>query len=244
MATVHRRLAELKLRHGRRRVLVLDDLNAAYVPIPKVASTTLRRLLAKHQIKASYPELHSLPAEARLAAIEQKIRRSLRPRACRRLGKDHLVFAFVRHPLTRLHSCYIDKVQLAAENGKRFTLSRYGAHPDMDFPNFVRHVATIPDSRSEQHFRSQSCWLYDRGKPLIGFVGRLETLDDDWASLRSRIALPPIPGRRRESGAVSALSGLPMDRATAGIAIARYQRDIDLLGYGEATEAWLRQLSN
>lgn len=242
MAGVHRGLAEFKLRHGRRRVLVLDDLNAAYLPIPKVASTTLRRLLGEHQIKTCHPELRSLPAEVRLAAIEQKIRRSLQPGACRQLAQRHLVFAFVRHPLTRLHSCYVDKVRLAAEKGKRFTLGRYGVRQEMDFPEFVRHVAAIPDSRSEQHFRSQSCWLYDGGKPLVGFLGKLESLDEDWADLQQRIALPPIPGRRRASGAVSALPGLPMDRATAEVAVARYQQDIDLLGYREETEAWLSQL--
>lgn len=242
--TIHRHLATCKLARNSRRILLLEDIKAGYVPVPKVASSSLRSMVCERQAAVLYPDTLALPPDRRQALVEQRIRRSLGPYRVCRLKREYFLFAFVRHPLMRLYSCYVDKVVQAVHKGKRFTLRRYGVDPAMGFDEFVRHIAEIPDSQAEQHFRSQHCYLFHRRRPLVHFIGKLEHMDRDWEALRQRLGPGVELARKRGSGAGTLLGSLPLDHATATLAVARYRDDIDLLGYGEETDHWLIDLAD
>ncbi len=237
-----RMLHEGKARSNRRRILLMEDLRAGYIPIPKVASSSLRLLICQRQARHLHPELLEQSPRALQKEVERRIRISRGPAGTRRLGERYFLFAFVRNPLTRLYSCYRDKVVKAAEQGKEFSLAPWGVEPGMSFDWFVRHIARIPDSRSEQHFRSQHLLLRQGGHWMVDYLGRFENLDDDWQELSARIGLDARPKAKRSSGAGASLDGLPLGREAAELAVERYWQDIALLGYRDEISAWLDRL--
>ena len=76
-----------------------------------------------------------------------------------RLGKASWLM-FVRHPISRLLSGYLDKERLLA----RKNVSERGT--PSDFANFVRHLTSLPRSKLDEHFKpqSQQCKLADGAK--------------------------------------------------------------------------------
>ncbi len=84
-------------------------------------------------------------------------------------------FTFVRHPLDRLVSCYVDKVQSGRSHQMGASLSA-----DCTLREFVSFIVNrIP--RANAHYAPQSNVLY--GKKL-DFVGRFENLENDWRRLQ------------------------------------------------------------
>ena len=239
-----RMLHQGKARSNRRRILLIEDLQAGYTPIPKVASSSLRLMFCQRQARQLYPDLLEQAPRALQKEVERRVRVSRGAVGTRRLAEQYFLFAFVRNPLTRLYSCYRDKVVKAADRGKEFSLAPWGAEPGMSFEEFVRLVARIPDARSEQHFRSQHLLVRQGSHWLVNWLGRFETLDEDWRDLSERIGLEPDirPVARRGSGAGSALERLPLERETAELAAERYREDIALLGYQDEVSSWLARL--
>ncbi len=61
----------------------------------------------------------------------------------------------------------------------------------MSFRDFVRAVASIPDEDADEHFRSQSDYVTNAsGFVAVDFVGRYESLGDDFAYVVREIGLP------------------------------------------------------
>jgi len=75
---------------------------------------------------------------------------------------SYFLFTFVRDPYDRILSCYINKFLQYKE---RFIYEDYlmGYLKENDsFEDFVRKVAVIPDTLSDEHFRSQYSILYKK----------------------------------------------------------------------------------
>lgn len=87
--------------------------------------------------------------------------------------------AFVRHPVDRLASVWRHLVRDIWHP----RMQSMGVQPGEDFSIFVERIIGIPDCLRDPHVRTQSALL-----PSLDFVGRVETLYEDWASL----GLPPI----------------------------------------------------
>ena len=241
---LERRINDWKTGRSRRRVLVLDDLRAGYIPIAKVASTSLRLHLCRRQARLFYPDEAAQDPRTLQKCMEKRIRKTLGVDETRRLATTHFLFAFVRNPITRLYSCYLDKVVKAARLGEECRLRLYGLSSDMSLDEFVRCIAEIPDAQSDQHFRSQHLYVRADNEWLVQFLGKFERLNADWARLSTRLALDEIPAIQRSTGAGSALAKVPMKRETARIAVDRYREDIETLGYADEIEEWLRSFDN
>ncbi len=147
----------------RRRVLVMKDVTAGYIPIPKAASSSLRRLVCGQQAHLVNPQLLEQDTRTMQKAVEKYIGRSMNSGQLFQLARSHFLFAYVRNPLTRVYSCYLDKVVKAQRQGRRNPLRPWGIAFDMDFEAFARRVISFPDNQSEQHFR---CILSGTWKPL------------------------------------------------------------------------------
>lgn len=239
---LNRTLTSWKMRRNRRRILLIDDLDAGYVPVAKVASTAIRRRICERQVAHQFPDLEGLSGKCMQAQVEKRIRISASVGKALELREDRFLFAFVRNPLTRLYSCYLDKVVAAADKGRACSLAPWGVSAAMSFEDFVRCIAAIPDDRADQHFRSQYPLLWHRDKWLVDFVGHFESLGEDWSKLAAEIGLDQFPGRQRSSGAGDALRRLPLSAEVAGLAVQRYRQDIDLFGYREEIDRWLAGL--
>lgn len=96
-------------------------------------------------------------------------------------------FTFVRHPVARLYSCWLNKV---VENPELLPgMAAMGITHGMEFDAFVEVVARTPEARTEIHLRSQSSIVTWRGRVLPDFVGRVEESEAAWAHVRQEIQM-------------------------------------------------------
>ncbi|MFO7838525.1 MAG: sulfotransferase family 2 domain-containing protein [Desulfosalsimonadaceae bacterium] len=233
------------MKRNRRRILIIEDLGVGYIPIYKVASTSLRNLICGRQKGRHFPGWRNRKLTVfKKREVERCIRKSAGIRRTRRLKRKYFLFAFVRNPITRLYSCYLDKVVRPGKEGKRCNLRRYGIETDMDFEAFARRIAEIPDSKADKHFRSQLFEIYYQGEWLVDFVGRLENMVADWQRLAKKTGLEEIPEIYRKTGAGNGLDQVPLSLETARLIARRYSQAIDLLGYREEIDAWLARKSS
>ncbi len=171
--------------------LILESHRAVYFEVPKVACTTINFLLIRWLIRPherfSVQQVHS----------DQTL-----PRQFGRLQTpydQYFKFGFVRHPVSRLQSCFLDKVKSVEfqqsglyEDGLYMPLKKYGElfYPGMSFEAFVASVAQLSDNDADPHFRSQSCFLLNNAGDLeLDFVGRFENLAVDLSVVLERFGL-------------------------------------------------------
>lgn len=140
------------------------------------------------------------------------------------------VFTFVRNPLSRLYSCYANKVLDAAKLGGKFPFAALGVTANTTFDEFVRIVADTPDERSERHFRSQTWFISTEGKLITDYIGKIERFSEDWEELRERYNLPEYPHNNRSSMGNTDFSSF-YSKESYRLAAERYRTDIQVLGY-------------
>lgn len=238
---VSRAISDWQNSRNRRRILLMDDIAAGYIPLPKVASTSLRGVICRRQAKLAMPQYAELELDELIRQVEKMIRVSKNVRQTRKMAAKYFLFAFVRNPATRLYSCYLDKLVKPGREGKETSLRRYGMTADMTFDEFVHAVCAIPDDRSDKHFRSQHHHLFDGDGKLVHFIGKFESLNEEWRALMEQIPLgEPLPVER-SSGAGDGLENLPLSKAGRRQLLDRYRKDVDLLGYAEEMERWTQE---
>ncbi len=119
-------------------------------------------------------------------------------------------FAFVRNPWDRLYSAYRYLKSGAMGEPHDLAWIEKNMSDVKDFEDFVLNFLPRPEIRSFVHFRTQESFLRNTvtGKVGVDFVGRFETLEQDFATAANRIgrdtALPhlnksKISGRYREA---------------------------------------------
>lgn len=155
-------------------------LGVAYCVNSKVANTAiLRALLRVEEPGVEHPNPHDKSVKGRYVSS-------------RRPEKAELVFSFVREPIERFKSFYRNKF-LDYNEGEKFELHNYlfgRFHPDMSADMVAELACRIPDRIADVHFRSQSYTL--RGlDDKTDFIGRIESMAEDWARLRSIV--PGLP---------------------------------------------------
>lgn len=211
--------------------ILLKNLKTIYIPIPKVACSSLKRICAgllglPIPINDIAEEIHFLKFPC---AKKYKIRTNY---------KNYFKFAFVRNPWSRLVSCYNDKI--AYESGHVY--ERYNNHfidylktmkvysENMSFEKFVNVVCNIPDDYAQAHFRSQYSYLVDeKGLIPLEFIGRFEQLSSDFDHLSQKIGvrleLPHIrPGKNHNYRDYYTGN-------TQKMIAARYEKDIDIFKF-------------
>ncbi len=144
-------------------------------------------------------------------------------------------FAFVRNPWDRLVSCYLSKV---VQGGRGMQIGEYGdvtLRKDMTFEEFAYAVCRIPDEVANTHFRSQYITVCDDGPKktvLADFVGRLETLDEDFQFVAERIGLRANLSHTGSSRSRHSICYRDFyDERLARVVGERYHEDVNLFGY-------------
>lgn len=140
-------------------VLVLDDAKLAFILVTKVAHNAIRASLEK-----AYPSI-----------------RLVRSHELEATAPQYEALALVRHPASRLVSCYENKVRQLAQWCPKTPLDRFGFSQDMSFPEFIEQVCRIPDEASDRHFRSQ----YDvLSRFWFTHLGKYEAIDSEWKHIQ------------------------------------------------------------
>lgn len=229
--------------------IVFNSHKAIYFPIPKVASSSLK-ILSKQILKLEKGSPHQTKF----------------PHICiEELGQEpyqeYFKFCFVRNPWDRLISTYTTKVV----GGKIINDPVYGPwiyqltsrlvdiktgnipfcrYPmileNMSFEEFVFALADIPDDKVDKHLRSQYTFITDNnGKILVDFVGKFESLKEDFDWICKQIGLNNVtlPHKRDEPrqkfGRKDYLEYYTPK--TWEIVRQRYQKDIEMFGYDAET---------
>ena len=106
-------------------------------------------------------------------------------------GNSFCRFAFVRSPYSRLLAAFLDRAQVAGSVLTKKLRASVG-EAEVDFSTFCEFVANHSDPRMlDPHVRPQSLVLCGGEVPL-DFVGRFESLADDFRSITQRLYGAPI----------------------------------------------------
>lgn len=223
----------IKAQRTRIKLCTLEEINLGYIPVPKVASSSIHSMLR---------ELQTDPTPDKLDGRTLAKTESMHPREVLRVREQCFLFSFVRNPVTRLYSGYRDKVVNAEQRRKRCTFSPYKIHFGMSFEEFIERVAQIPDQYSDQHFKSQTALLYHKGELLVNYVGKMEQFAEDWEVLSSRFRLSTPSHTRRVSGATAGMKDIPISRNALSLIMNRYANDLDHFDYRQDLESLMDQL--
>ena len=152
--------------------------------------------------------------------------------------RAYFSFAFVRHPVGRTRSFHADKYGLARHDRRAhrwFIEPWYGLHRGMGFEEFCRWLATSAgsDAFADRHWLSQHAQIRTRDGRGPDFVGRWETLDDDWRTVTAHVGMPhrELPRLNARTGAAPAADDAEA-LAAAALLRRRYAEDFRLWGYG------------
>ncbi|KAI9132426.1 sulfotransferase family protein [Acaryochloris sp. CCMEE 5410] len=214
------------------KIIDIAPLKALYIPIPKVACSSIKRAIANF-LEIEIPNNGMNIHKAHFSFVNKE-----------KLDQyeSYWKFCFVRNPWDRLVSCYSEKIKSDKNffgetgsfvNGVHKGFLKYKIfEANMPFSEFLKAVASIPDQEAEQHFRSQYTFLTDSSENIIAdFIGRFERLEKDFIYILDTL------------NASSALE-LPQSNKTyhkhyrkyytdESLALfqARYSKDISLFGY-------------
>lgn len=135
------------------RVSFLPAQRAIWYRVPKVATNSIQHLLDEHPAIETY----RIAGKMNIPSF---------------LCKQWTRFGFVRHPITRVHSAWKDKVL----RSNFFDLPAALYQEVQDFDGFLEWLSTLDLQRAEPHVRLQ-CHLMPVSK--MTFIGKIETLHED-----------------------------------------------------------------
>ena len=98
---------------------------------------------------------------------------------------DFFKFAFVRNPFSRILSGYSEFTQRPDRRGYHMDIKLYYSFEEfcLDFQ--------YSEWNKDPHFRPQNELLCVDGKIAVDYVGKYETLQDNWDTICEKVGLPP-----------------------------------------------------
>ena len=217
-------------------IIVDDEHKLIYCSIPKVASTTWKRVLADLRGLKQGVFVHRPKLWRRLREYNEE-ERSFRL-------KNYFKFIFVREPFHRFLSAFKDKFigknRVLSKNIRRTIVKRYRPN-DFD-PNGENNVSFSEFAQfySRAHINRNPHWRQyeDLCHPCVvnyDFIGHLETMQKDaslllkMAGIDDRVTFPPIHNATSRSDVLRYYSKVPSEY------IARlgeiYRHDFEMFGY-------------
>lgn len=213
-----------------RRLIPMPDYDCVYVKNAKVATSSL--LLWFHRIHTGDHD-----------AVVRNIHRNHalpRPRevgwgkVARMLSGEAFRFTFVRHPLPRAESAFLDKiVREKRPTWRNLVRESLGVPSDRDepvtFDQFVASLESQDPLEMDAHWRPQNLNLMH---PLLTYdlIGHLETFDADLTRIREATGMPDVPMqvRNKTKHDNSLLNENPRLRRRMEVV---YALDMELYGY-------------
>jgi len=217
--------------------LVLISLKNKYVyfPIPKNASSTIKHHLQNLEYLGSpysAKKVHDPRYSPLLATYQLPV--DLLEEALS--SEKYNRFVVVRHPVTRLLSCYLDRIQRGQTVARR-RVSKW-LKVDIDAPitlhQFVQAICEHDDSELEKHFRLQTDFI---AYPDISIttVVRFERMREELPELFLKLGMEELPSTDESFSppATDADSKIRQhyDDKLLSMVQERYKRDMEAFGY-------------
>ena len=194
-----------------------DELGCIFIHVPKTAGTSLARA------KFNFPSLH-IPALRYRAFDPDKFER-------------YFKFSLVRNPFERLYSAYM---YLRPHVGNYTNADKAWASDNLaEFATFEDFVLALRRAGVRRrilryvHFRPQIDWLRlpPGNRSVMDFLGRFETLEEDYETIGRRLGVKPPEMPRLKAGDHPRYQDVytePMKQVVGRI----YRTDLEALGYG------------
>ena len=169
--------------------ILLKRNKAIYFPIPKVASASVKMVLASMLNVVFYP--HNPMHRSNFPTVKVD---------GQKMYADYFKFCFVRNPWDRVLSCYKDKIRNKDVHGNTFVHGVFDGFlrfkkfkAGMRFDEFVEVLRTIADREADPHFKSQYTFVInEKCEILVDFTGKFENLDRDFFHICRAIGLTNI----------------------------------------------------
>ncbi len=173
----------------RRTFFYFDKEELIYLETPKNACSSILKSLLKlldesnkiDFINSDQTRIHGKPKWNKTDNLKNR--------------EDYFKFTFVRNPFSRIVSCYQDKVKKHRYYYKYYL---YGYLKVEDsFEEFIRKISKIPTSILEVHFNLQYSLIFENGKPLVDYIGKFETLEENFEFILKRYNLEKLEHRNK-----------------------------------------------
>ncbi len=150
---------------------------------------------------------------------------------------SYFTFTFVRNPFSRFVSFFRDKYRYKAfrhRDGRYYSTLHvfFWLIEISSFADLTRKVSRLPDFHLDEHSAPQYLKL-DSLEALgvrVNFIGKFETLEQDFEKIRKRFNLLPLEHDNRSSGAHEDWRDYYTPQ-TAKMVYQRYRRDFEMFGY-------------
>lgn len=190
-----------------------DRTHSVFVHVPKAAGTSVCMALYGQ-------EVGHLPAAGYRAADKRKF-------------NEYFKFTFVRHPASRFLSAHAYLMGGGSPADQRFAKRHLSAFADRG--TLIEHLLGTAEKRpiwsllDWGHFRAQVDYVMIHGKIAVDFVGKLETINQDFEILSQRITgeAQPLGVYNRSEGAFHAPLSPEEEAAIEKI----YSADYETFGY-------------
>ncbi|KAA1426298.1 sulfotransferase family protein [Nocardioides antri] len=211
-------------------VHALPDHGIVYVKNPKAGCSTVLLWLDRLHTGEHDFSPGNVHTDNRLPKVPDVGRR----RIARMISGDAYRFSFVRDPLRRFQSAYLDKI-VSSKRWRTQIQTALGQEPDperaVSLDEFVTGIERQdPIGEMDPHWRPQHVNLM---MPLVSYdhIGRIETFDADLEIIRKAADLPPVPIEVRNVAKKSTDSILA-DRPDLEERVrAIYAQDFEIFGY-------------
>ncbi len=144
--------------------------------------------------------------------------------------RSYFKFAWVRNPFDRLVSWY----HMIQQLNQDYRLWKYARSESSDFDSFVRNCTAVvyesPFERKSFCFNQIDYITDERGRTIVDFVGRFESLEEDFARLCELAGLPKLRLGKYNSSKHGNYRSYYTDE-TREVVCTRYQRDLEAFNY-------------
>lgn len=167
---------------------VSHQAKLVYVLNAKAACSSIKRVLANKEQIFSGDEAVRVHKDPRMLGMMY--------RQVPAEAEAYFGFSFVRNLYQRLVSAYLNKFKESHLTPENFLYRNYlGGYFSLNdsFDTYLRKVVQIPDAFAERHFVRQSYWLYQKNTHPLSFVGKMETMSEQFNELASQFGLEPLP---------------------------------------------------
>lgn len=212
--------------------IVCHRFRFIFFPVPKAASTSIKRLIAQMDgLPSEGDPHHDIAFELAWGKDLQKY-------------PGYRTFTAVRNPWDRLVSCFKDKIRsgydprFGTRPGIHEGLDRYNKilgrqifYEDMSFADFVDVIAKIPDSLADEHIRSQyRMFSTSGGRLLAEHIIHFENLYAELTSLFKELGIEGFSIEHLNKSTGGEYRRFYTDDLAAAVGKV-YEKDVKLLGY-------------